>query len=489
MRRVQRTTIRKLEKSDSSVKPDITKDNAAANCLLPAKRRSNESDNTVRPAIKKDNAAAKVPTGRVLARGEPVVLVNRDVAAHETALLARTLRDINRSMSEDTLPGSSSHGGQTRTVVERLRNQLDSLTLDETRLLTRTVSTPVSARSSLDWLTGSPCSLDEAKCVQTSRCGPRTVQLPFAPFPAQIAVMERVIRACDQGGIALLQSPTGTGKSIALLSSALAWQRQTFADHGAAPQIIYGVRTHAQLAQMVGELRKTAYRPRMAVIGSRNQFCINEEVKANALQHKTPLNLECRKAARRAIQIEKLRSASVFGHVARGRGRHEGECACQPYARLGDVSHARRVFAACGSRGALWDVEDLVKACSSSGSHAKDEPAVRGAGVLSGSGGCPYYTSHILAGGADLVFCPHNYVLDPSVSQCRSHHRERWSLKGRVVIIDEAHNIEQACRDAGSVDISMSELRQIVDALYALLSRKHKLHMSSHGRVLSCREL
>ena len=36
----------------------------------------------------------------------------------------------------------------------------------------------------------------------------------------------------------------------------------------------------------------------------------------------------------------------------------------------------------------------------------------------------------------DIVFCPQNYILDPSVSQCRSHHRERWSLTGRIVIID-----------------------------------------------------
>ena len=82
--------MRKPEKSDNSLKPDITKDNAAANCLLLAKRKSNESDNNVRPAIKKDNAAAKIPSGRVLARGASVVLVNRDGAAHETALLART---------------------------------------------------------------------------------------------------------------------------------------------------------------------------------------------------------------------------------------------------------------------------------------------------------------------------------------------------------------------------------------------------------------
>ena len=106
--------------------------------------------------------------------------------------------------------------------------------------------------------------------------------LPFPFLEPQIAVAERVLRACEQGSIALLQSPTGTGKSIALLTAALAWQRLTFAQKGAAPQIIYGVRTHAQAKQMVSELRKMPYRPRMSIIGSREQLCINDEVKTDA---------------------------------------------------------------------------------------------------------------------------------------------------------------------------------------------------------------
>lgn len=75
-----------------------------------------------------------------------------------------------------------------------------------------------------------------------------------------------------------MHSPTGTGKTIALLAATLSWQRAVFLKDGRAPQILYGVRTHAQLAQVVAELGKTAYRPRMAVIGSREQLCINQEV-------------------------------------------------------------------------------------------------------------------------------------------------------------------------------------------------------------------
>eukprot|EP00906_Rhabdomonas_costata_P002757 RCo004286 len=51
------------------------------------------------------------------------------------------------------------------------------------------------------------------------------VEFPFTPYASQVEVMEMAIRALRQGQHALLESPTGSGKSLALLCSALAWQR------------------------------------------------------------------------------------------------------------------------------------------------------------------------------------------------------------------------------------------------------------------------
>ena len=257
------------------------------------------------------------------------------------------------------------------------------------------------------WLAGSPCAMESGRFAHGLQLCGTDLQLPFVPLAPQVAVMERVLQACTNGSVALLESPTGTGKSIALLTAALAWQRQVFVQHGAAPQIIYGVRTHAQLAQMVAELRKMPYRPRMAVIGSREQLCTNEEVKASARSQRVSLNLSCRQAARRAVQ----ESRGVPDPAAYRRGGGQEVCACRPYVRLGEPGHAHRVFERCGRGGAVWDMEDLVKVAPSD------------------AGGCPYYTAHVLAGNADVVFCPHNYILDPAISQCRSHHRERWSLR------------------------------------------------------------
>ncbi len=51
------------------------------------------------------------------------------------------------------------------------------------------------------------------------------VQFPHRAYPSQVAMMSKIILALQRGQNALLESPTGSGKSLALLCAALAWQR------------------------------------------------------------------------------------------------------------------------------------------------------------------------------------------------------------------------------------------------------------------------
>mgnify|MGYP000232563574 CR=1 FL=1 len=79
------------------------------------------------------------------------------------------------------------------------------------------------------------------------------VYFPFMPYDCQKDFMEKVITALDNQENALLESPTGTGKTLSLLCSALAWlQKERLRLVGELaiepPKIIYTSRTHSQLS-------------------------------------------------------------------------------------------------------------------------------------------------------------------------------------------------------------------------------------------------
>ena len=316
------------------------------------------------------------------------------------------------------------------------------------------------------------------------------VQFPFAqPYAPQVEVMTGAMQAMCDGGNALLESPTGCGKTMALLCSALAWQEavrrgqrkdcastpagppapETFAYSGShaaavaeqpsssssssssstmpqlelplqadnsgrtAPLIIYASRTHSQLRQVVGELRRTAYRPRMIVLGSREHTCIHPGVRtlSGAAQRTA-----CHNAIRRTGKVKDPAAPDLAGD----------DRLCLP-------SHADRrpllgaVVRPPGQAPLTLDIEDLVKAGTAHGS-------------------CPYLYGREAAGDADtdLLLCSYAYLLDPDVRDAVG-----LRLDGAIVIIDEAHNVEDVARTAGGSECRLDALDDTLQGLTAFL--------------------
>lgn len=50
------------------------------------------------------------------------------------------------------------------------------------------------------------------------------VKFPNKPYPSQISMMDKIIRGLQKKQNCLLESPTGSGKTLSLLCAALAWQ-------------------------------------------------------------------------------------------------------------------------------------------------------------------------------------------------------------------------------------------------------------------------
>ncbi|GFR59174.1 regulator of telomere elongation helicase 1 homolog [Elysia marginata] len=51
-----------------------------------------------------------------------------------------------------------------------------------------------------------------------------SVLFPCKPYPSQFSMMDKILKGIERRQNCLLESPTGSGKSLALLCSALAWQ-------------------------------------------------------------------------------------------------------------------------------------------------------------------------------------------------------------------------------------------------------------------------
>lgn len=240
------------------------------------------------------------------------------------------------------------------------------------------------------------------------------VEFPFEAYPSQREYMHCVLRALCEGRNALLESPTGTGKTLCLLCACLAWQARVSPPPGVVVPagqrssgctLLYASRTHSQLSQVLGELRNTAYRPRVAALGSRAQMCVHSRIStlSGAAQ-----NSACRSA---------VSARKCMHHLA-----------VEAFVRAD----------ALGPEPA--DIEELVSLGRSGGP--------------GGCGPCPYYLSRELAKSASLVLLPYNYLIDPQMRRALGD--VDW--RNSVVVFDEAHNLESVCGDAASFDLSAATL-------------------------------
>ncbi|OHT12535.1 brca1 interacting protein C-terminal helicase 1 brip1 [Tritrichomonas foetus] len=257
-------------------------------------------------------------------------------------------------------------------------------------------------------------------------------------YPSQRALIANSIKAFQNQENALLQAPTGTGKALALLAASLAYQQHvidqkiiinhprnnslsqvrandTFAIFSGSgsfqdpasepshfniqpPRIWFTSRTHTQLKQLISEYKRLPYNPTMVVLGGRKQLCLNKKVlKSNDRDG------ECRKLL------------------------EENKCPFRM--KAGIPPEFRR-----GGKYEKFEIEDMLE-------YGKKNMR------------CAYHMSLVILSKADLVFCPYNYVLDPKIKG-----QLELSLVGSFLIIDEAHNVENICREAGTFKITSDDL-------------------------------
>uniref|UniRef100_A0A8C6N6M8 DNA 5'-3' helicase n=1 Tax=Melopsittacus undulatus TaxID=13146 RepID=A0A8C6N6M8_MELUD len=179
-------------------------------------------------------------------------------------------------------------------------------------------------------------------------------------------------------------------------------------DQPFVPKIFFGTRTHKQISQITRELKRTAYSSvPMTILSSRDYTCIHPTV-SNSGGNRNEMCVE--------LLEGKHGKSCPYYHGVHKLSEHHA------------LQSAHNVYQA-------WDIEDLV-------SLGKKLRA------------CAYFAARELMVGADIVFCPYNYLLDPQIRESME-----INLKGQVVILDEAHNIEDCARESMSFGVTESQLK------------------------------
>lgn len=183
------------------------------------------------------------------------------------------------------------------------------------------------------------------------------------------------------------------------------------------PTIYFGTRTHKQVAQIISELKKTPYRDTpMTILSSRERTCIHHHAK----------NADNKNEACEELLKEK------------------GGPGCIYYRKSKTINHFTPALLSDA-----FDLEEFVN-------------------IVKKARACPYYSARELLSDSNIVFCPYNYLVDPLIRSAM-----KINMKNSIVVMDEAHNIEDSARDAASSCFSHAQLEASVTNL-ELVARSKK---------------
>lgn len=260
-----------------------------------------------------------------------------------------------------------------------------------------------------------------------------TVYFPYPRvYPEQFEYMCALKETFDAGGHAILEMPTGTGKTVTLLSFITSYHLQ----RPQMAKLIYCTRTVGEMQKVLEELRVVVQNrdklyaedmndgtevPSMLAIGltTRRNLCLHPEV--SRAESREQADAGCR-----SLTASWVRSK----HIERDNN-HNSTSVCE-YFETFDQKGADSIM----PRG-IYTLDDLM----SFGRTRK---------------WCPYYMARNALSYANVIVYNYQYLLDPKIAGLISKSLAREA----IVVFDEAHNIDNICIDALTVSIREVTLRR-----------------------------
>ncbi|KAI9847627.1 MAG: DNA-dependent ATPase of the nucleotide excision repair factor 4 complex [Sclerophora amabilis] len=228
-------------------------------------------------------------------------------------------------------------------------------------------------------------------------------------------------RTLDAGGHCVLEMPSGTGKTVSLLSLIVAYQRY----YPEQRKLIYCSRTMSEIEKALAELRALMkYRS--------DQLGTEEEFRGLGLTSRKNLCLHPSVKREKSGSVVDARCRSLTaGFVKEKKERGEDVDLCIYHDNL-DLLEPHNLIPP-----GVWTLDGMLRY----GEQQKQ---------------CPYFTARRMMPFCNVIIYSYHYLLDPKIAERVS----KELSKDCIVVFDEAHNIDNVCIESLSIDITEDSLRK-----------------------------
>lgn len=219
-------------------------------------------------------------------------------------------------------------------------------------------------------------------------------------------------------------------------------------------KVIYAARTHSQLTQFIGELKRTHWGKdaKVVALGSRSLLCSNNDVLFSSTSNKET-------SRRGEAEITEL----CLDMQKSNKVRQKPKSSC-PYLASSEAISTLALHSLVRPT----DIEDVAKLGKASHS-------------------CSYYASREALNAAEVVVLPYNTLLSPQARQSVG-----LSIKNALIVIDEAHNIPETLRNISSCQLSLPVAEAALSQLLAYtrkyagrLAGRNVFYLGQIRRILS----
>eukprot|EP00467_Chlorarachnion_reptans_P007308 CAMPEP_0114501902 /NCGR_PEP_ID=MMETSP0109-20121206/8755_1 /TAXON_ID=29199 /ORGANISM="Chlorarachnion reptans, Strain CCCM449" /LENGTH=862 /DNA_ID=CAMNT_0001679681 /DNA_START=159 /DNA_END=2747 /DNA_ORIENTATION=- len=325
------------------------------------------------------------------------------------------------------------------------------------------------------------------------RIGELEVFFPYDyVYPEQYNYMRHLKQTLDgEKGHCLLEMPTGTGKTVSLLSLILSYQLQ----HSDCGKLVYCTRTVQEMDKVVEELRRVMkYISQKVKEDGMPRFHTGtisiSDQRANKKRPRDSKQGNQLKKSKLAAEIESVLdnvssqtvpkvpplgsgiASSMSGLAMVGVDGMLGVCLSSRrnmciHPDVSSFDNRNKVDALCRNRTAPFVRErnrkeqlcDFYENYSRMGSDASMQGIYSLHDMMQlghERGWCPYFMARTMINRANVVVYNYQYMLDPKISGMVSREIERES----IVVFDEAHNIDNVCIEALSVMLNRRIMRR-----------------------------